>query len=125
MSSTSRITFVQGDAKPIRRFVTAIPQDQTATKAWFTVKVSAADADQDAKIAKIITTQASADGLIEDAGAGGTATVRFDLQSEDTADLVAGQRYLYDIQVLLSGGGPYTPELGTFVVVPQITQADA
>ena len=50
--------------------------------------------------------------------------MRFDLQFEDTAALVPEQRYVFDLQVLLDDGGPYTPLEGTLVAAAQVTQAE-
>lgn len=104
---------VRGDKFPIRRYLTGIPTGQTVTRAWLTVKLNKTDLDAAAIFQKEIVVGTVVDvGEIEDAGGTGVATLRFDLTAVNTRAMTAGERYYYDMQVLLSGGNVRTFETG-------------
>lgn len=108
----------------IRVIASGIPAGETIVKAWFTIKASVRDLDVAAKLQKIITESTLAGvGMITENVAGSSAILRFDVNPVDWAALRAGKTYRYDIQVKTSGGGIYTPESGTFLATPEVTQA--
>ena len=119
--------FVAGDDLQITRTITNIPVGAALTKAWLTIKFRQTDADADAIIQKEITTSnVAGTGQITDDGAGDqSAAVRFDLKDTDTAMLLRGIAYLYDLQVLTDGGAVYTPEIGTIIAKLGITDTIA
>lgn len=122
MSELRNITV--GDSFQIVRNITSgIPSGETVVKAWFTIKASARDSDAAAKLQKIITETSNTDGQITGNVAGSSATLQFNVGPSDWSLLRAGRTYRYDIQVKTSGGGIYTPEDGTFLAKPEITQA--
>lgn len=108
----------------VRRTVSGIPSG--LTKAWLTIKTDKDDLDAAADLQKEITiSEVVGTGHIEDAGAGGTATLRFDITGVETAALGYGRRYHYDIQVLDAGGptSPDTIEMGTIQFLQGVTDA--
>ena len=116
--------FVAGDTLQITRTITNVPTGASLTKAWFTVKSRRTDPDSEAIIRKeVTTTDAPGTGQITDDGAGDeSAAVRFDLTSTDTAKLLKGVGYSYDIQVLTDGSAVYTPEIGIITAKLGVTE---
>jgi len=117
---------VQGDCIDIERTIGNLPA--TITKAWFTVKTKAqlTSTTDTANIVfqKAITTvNVTGVGFISDAGASGTATVRFECVNADTVLLTGDTVYYYDIQVLTSTGKIYTPELGIIKLKKERTKS--
>lgn len=122
-----RITgFVLGDDHEVRRTVTGVPEGQTITKAWLTIKLKEKDADDDAVLQKsVTTTDQPGIGQIEEDASGdpeGTAVVRFDLTNADTAPLIAQREYFFDVQVLTSADKLYTPFKGKLKGEGEITK---
>jgi len=117
---------VQGDSIDVTRTIGSLPT--AITKSWFTIKTKAKiDSTSDAAIniifqKTITTTPVTGVGAILDDGAGGTASVRFELVNADTVLLVGDTVYYYDIQVLTSAGKIYTPELGVIRVKKERTK---
>lgn len=104
---------VAGDDLEITRTITSVPSGATLTDAWLTVKEHPDDADSAAIIDKQITSaDVAGTGQITDTGADGTGAVRFDLKDTDTALLVPGRDYYWDIQVKTSAAAIYTPTVG-------------
>ena len=104
---------VAGDDLEITRTITSVPDGATLTDAWITVKEHPDDADASAIIQKAITSSdVPGTGQITDTGADGTGAVRFDLADTDTALIIPGRDYFWDIQVKTSGGAIYTPTAG-------------
>ena len=112
-----------GDDWTIRRNVVNVPSGNTITDAWMTVKEELGDADPGV-IQKHISGTGDDPGVgqIEVAGSGGTATIRFDLTPDDTVKLKPWVTYYYDIQVKTSTGKYDTPDDGTIIATPQVTQ---
>lgn len=121
-----RITdFCVGDDLDLRFKVTKIPSGQTVAEAWCTVKEDPDDADENAVFQKHITTvNDEGIGQIEDAGAAGTATLRFDWRKAETILFVPNEVYYHDIQIKLSGGLVSTPFKGLTFPKGQITISD-
>lgn len=115
---------VAGDDIQITRTITSIPSGAALTDAWFTVKEHPDDADSAAIIDKQITTaDVPGTGQITDDGSGDqTGTVRFDLKDTDTALLIPGRDYYFDVQVKTDGGAIYTPTAGRIRTVPGVTK---
>lgn len=130
--SASLTGFVPGDHISLRRTIDregggvsdeVLPNGVNVDKAWFTVKERSSDDDADALVQKEITSVSSADGEIENTGAGNVDPVlRFDLLPADTEAIGAVRTRYYDVQVLTSAGKIYTPEAGrTKATTEQIT----
>ena len=119
---TARIdNLVSGDDLQITRTITDIPSGAVLGTAWFTVKTDPTDADPGI-FQKVITTSAGpGTGQITDSGGDQTGTVRFDLTDVDTALIVPGRTYFYDIQVITDGSAIYTPEAGIIKAVRGVT----
>lgn len=116
--------FVTGDDLDVIRSITSIPQGQTVTTAWMTVKENPAAPDVDAIFQKEITVVSSpGDGQITDSGSSGTAIIRFEITRVETGLLSPGTLYYYDIQIKTSASKYYTPEKGMIQSTSQITLA--
>jgi hypothetical protein len=114
--------FCVGDDFDLRCRVSKIPAGQTVTKAWLTIKIDENDLDAAAVIQKEITTANVAGvGQIEDAGATGTAVLRFDLTRTDTLLLTPDSPYFHDVQIK-SGNKISTPFKGMTIAKQQITR---
>jgi len=120
---TGTITgYVVGDNLEIRRNVTDLPA--ALETAWLTIKRHARAADTDAVVSKIITT-ADEPGIGHITIAGGVdveGALRFDLTPIDTTALGAAS-WVYDIQVKLTNGTVYTPEVGTVDLTGDVTRS--
>lgn len=113
---------VAGDDIQITRTITSVPSGETLTDAWFTVKEHPDDTDAAAIIDKQITSvDVPGTGQITDTGADETGAVRFDLTDADTALLVPGRDYYWDIQVKTSAAAIYTPTAGKIRSVKGVT----
>lgn len=117
---------VIGDTKRITRTYTDLPTGSTVATAYLTVKKRDTFADAAAVVQKSITTSATSSGQITDAvTTGGSIAMYFDLSKTETANFVAGIAYVYDVQVILSGGEVHTMEKGTMTWVRSITDASS
>lgn len=121
--------FVVGDDLEVYRTITNVPTGETVIKAWFTVKINQDDTDAAALFQKVITDVIDfTQGEIADAGALGTAILRFFLTADDTATLGNPTRaidsFFYDIQVKTVSDRIYTPETGKITPKPQVTFTD-
>lgn len=120
---------VAGDFRQIPWQVTNVPSSGAVTKAWFTVKADAADADVDAIFQKMITeTLVLAEGHITNTGAvGNVATGFFNLLPADTILLAPLTPYVYDIQLYIAmtdlSVRIETPEIGTITALDGVTDA--
>jgi hypothetical protein len=122
--------FVAGTSKQIPRSldVSDILPD-TLAKVIFTVKLNSDDADEDAVIQKVITTDLDTDqGQIDEVGGENSAGIIdahfFILLSEDdTLELEPNIFYYYDIKVFSSAGAADVPEAGRILALPPITLA--
>lgn len=114
---------VQGDNFDVIRSIDTLPA--AITKAWLTVKPGKSSInDTTAIFQKTITTSnVPGIGVILDDGAGGIASVRFELTNADTVLLTNETVFYYDIQVLTSTGKIYTPELGKIRLKSERTKA--
>jgi len=114
--------FVTGDNLEVRRVITDLPA--AIATAWFTVKQSERQDDDDALIKKEITTSDDPGvGQVEDAGgAGSSGDLRFDFVPDDTESM-GDLRWTYDIQLKLSTGEIYTPEKGTITMDMDVTKS--
>jgi hypothetical protein len=117
---------VQGDKIDINVSIGSLPGP--ITKSWFTVKNkvkldSSSDSAANIIFQKTITTaNVPGQGVIIDDGAGGTASVKFELRNADTVLLTGDTVYYFDLQVL-QGGEPYTPWLGIIKVKKERTKS--
>lgn len=119
---------VRGDSLTVERTVTDIPDGESLTDAWLTVKSSLSDADADAVMQLTIDVTAGDDGQITDSGSGDprTGTLVFTVTPDHfTAVLKGNREYLYDIQVLTDEGTVGTPFLGTVVWQADVTKSNA
>ncbi len=117
--------FVIGDSKRLRRTFQDLPEGYTVATAYLTIKKSAQQADSQAIVQNAITTSSGAAGQITDAlTAGGSIAMFFDLSKTDTAVFRAGE-YVFDIQVVLSGGEVHTMEIGTIDWIYGVTAASS
>jgi hypothetical protein len=113
-----------GDSHTVTRTVEIVPGGETVAKAWLTIKTDASVLDASAIAQLEITpTDVPGTGHVEDAGASGTAVLRFDLAAGLTRDLVPGR--VYDVRVRTSGGRVATVERGRLAVVLSPTRAIA
>jgi hypothetical protein len=117
--------FCVGDDVDLRCRVTRIPAGQTVAHAWLTIKNKLGDVDADAVLQKHITTVNQAGtGQIEDAGATGTAVLRFDLTNDDTMFLKPDSPYFHDVQIKTTAGKISTPFRGLTIAKAQVTIAE-
>jgi len=125
--SGSNITAQRGDSLSIS--LTGLGDISTRTKLWFTVKTGTTVADT----ASTVQIEETA-GLLYLNGAAGTSgngvitvtnattgALTVTLQEADTANLTIGD-YVYDVQVLTSGGTVTTLTAGTFIVTADVTR---
>ena len=120
---TGTITgYVVGDNLEIRRAVTELPAALEA--AWLTIKRHAREPDLAAVVAKVISTGDNpGTGHITIAGGVDVdGALRFDLTPTDTTALGAAS-WVYDIQVKLTNGTVYTPEVGTVDLTADVTRS--
>ena len=120
---TGTITgYVVGDNLEVRRTVTELPAALEA--AWLTIKRHAREPDLAAVVAKVISTGDNpGTGHITIAGGVGVdGALRFDLTPTDTTALGAAS-WVYDIQVKLTNGTVYTPEVGTVDLTADVTRS--
>jgi hypothetical protein len=116
--------FVCGDSLRIERTILSLPTGLTVSKAWLTIKTLATDLDAAATLQLSITSTLSSAGQITDVGTtSGDGALRFTLTPAQTLLLTPEQEYVFDVQVLLSDGGIYTPVKGTIEGLQQITIA--
>lgn len=116
--------FVCGDSLRVERTILSLPTGLTVSKAWFTVKADATALDAAAIVQLSITSTLTSSGQITDVGTtSGDGALRFTLTPAQTLLLTPEQVYVFDVQVLLSDGGIYTPVIGTIVGEQQVTIA--
>lgn len=114
--------FVVGDSLTVLREILNVPSDMTMVNAWFTVKKSHLDSDEDAILQKNITTVESEDGVITAADEDSYPRIEFRLTPEETYLLSSNRKYRYDIQVSDEDNEHvYTLETGQIVGNPGIT----
>lgn len=124
MSETAIRGVTRGDSFQIIRTVDNIPEGESVTKAWLTIKLNPGRTDSEAALQKAITiVDVPGTGLITNGSPVGSVDLRFDISGTDWDRIVAGQLYRHDIKILTDGGGIYTCERGTFVADSEITQA--
>ena len=112
---------VAGDDFYVRKTVDDIPAGRVVAKAWLTVKADYDDADPGLVQKAITTTEVAGTGHIEDAGAGGTAILRFDLTDTDTNAIGLTER-VFDVQVKLDNDNVSTPFSGrAWCTKPEVT----
>ncbi len=92
--------------------------DITGWLFWLTVKMTAADADEDALLQ--VSSEDDTIAIVDAAGGVARATIAAALTAEKTA-----ATYLFDIQAKKLDGAIQTLERGYFKLIPQITQATA
>lgn len=110
--------FVAGDNLTLERTITLV-SGSSISHAWFTVKRSYSDSDDDAIIQKAITTVTqSGIGVVDDSD----HFIIYVLPAE-TALLTPYSNYRYDMQVRLNTGDISTQELGIITALPQVTQS--
>ena len=114
-----------GDTWTIRRRVTNLPTGHSIAEAWFYVKENFEDADSAALITKhLVGTTPDTGSEVEVVGPGPTiAVVRFKLLNTETVLLKPWVTYYYDFQVKTDQGDYDTPDDGTIIATPQVTQA--
>jgi hypothetical protein len=115
---------VAGNDLDVNRTVPGIPNGQTLTKAWLTLKADLSVADAQALLQKVILPGAVAgQGQITDVGAGGTGQLLFQLADTETLALPVDTPTPYDIKVLTSAGKVYTVEKGLYLATGQVTKS--
>ena len=123
-TSVNLTNFVIGDSKRVRRTYTDLPEGSTVATAYLTIKKSEKQSDAAAIVQKPITITQTSNGQITDAlSNGGSIAMFFDLSKTDTAKFKAGVEYVYDIQIVLSGGEVHTMEVGTITWINGVTAA--
>lgn len=103
---------VRGDTFSIRRHITRMPSGVTVSSAKLTFKASTADADPGLFQKSITSSNVAGTGHVENIGAGGVATLRFDLVAADTNLATANANYYFDIRVTYSDGTVIALESG-------------
>lgn len=98
------IGFVKGDVFSIRRIIYDIPAGVT---------ISSAELEPSSGTTVTAT--------VEDSGADGTGSIRFDISASFWSGVTAGTVYDYDIAVTFSNGDVITLESGTFVAKAAVT----
>ena len=108
----------------VERTVTSIVAGRTLARAWFTLKALPTDVDPGV-LQKVITpTPQGGIGQITDTGADQTGKVVFEFTAAQTALLVPGKRYFYDIQLELDNGTDSQFEDGIFRLHRRVTGAN-
>jgi hypothetical protein len=116
---------VRGDAYDIIRDIGNIPTGQTIVEAWLTIKEEFWYTSSQATIVKLIDSNITNDGFIQDDGnTDGIGKVVFSLQESETIRLHEWFRYSYDIQVKTSANKIFTPEFGILIAHPGVTDPD-
>lgn len=122
--------FVQGNDLELDCPVKNIPTGQTLVEAWLTIKIKITDTDPGILQKVINLTDQPGIGQITDDGGGtapggviGVGQLRFDLTPTDTAILVGGTKYFYDIKVKTSLSKYYTTDSGTIVSTGWVTRS--
>jgi len=124
MSDTAIRNVTHGDSFQVIRTVSNIPDGETVSMAWFTLKLLASRPDYQAAMQKTITTDdVIGTGAVVNSSPVGSVDLRFDISGTDWDDVVPGQLYLFDIQLKTTGGGLYTCDRGNFVADSSITGA--
>ena len=115
---------VAGDTWELHRTYTGLTSGATISKAYWTVKAAATDSDASALFQISITSTSTAAGQIIDGTTnGGSVEMAFIASKTQTAPLVPGQEYVYDVQVIDSNDQVYTLELGTICPQQGVTAA--
>ena len=112
---------VRGDKFSIRRTVRGVPSGITISGSILTLKSTIATADPGLFQKSITSSNVAGTGQIENTGASGVGTLRFDLDDSDTLLMAADTEYFFDIQVTLSSGDIYTLESGVTSAKAQVT----
>lgn len=116
--------FVAGDHLKISRTITNVPASDSLAKCWLTIKRREGDLDTAAIVQKSISsTYVQGQGQITDTGADTAGALFFELTNTDTALLIGGTVYFFDLQVKTTNGAIYTPESGKIIAKAQITRA--
>lgn len=120
-----QIVLVKGNVLRVNRNISLLPSNpnQTADKAWLTIKEKVEDADPGKLQISINTSPASAGQVIDPDGTDGLATVAFVLSVAQTTTFDPDYLYYYDIKIHMTTGEVYTPEQGRLLVKQFITQA--
>jgi len=115
----------KGTTYQITRTVTDIPDGQTLSNAWLTIKRRTLDADADAKVSKSITEDSTLDiGIITNPSPpDGTAVIEFNIAASDWDAMNAGTLYFYGIKVKTSSDVVDIVETGTIILQPEIISA--
>lgn len=114
---------VVGDDYTVRRSVVDLPEDDTVTDAWLTLKTGL-PGDDDAPIilAKhIAEAEVLGVGMIQTDSLG--VELIFEITAAESSALDPHERHIYDIQVLTSNGKRLTRERGYVTPKAQITTA--
>lgn len=115
---------VSGDTWELHRTYTGLTSGATISKAYWTVKASATDPDASALFQISITSASTSSGQIIDGTTnGGSIELAFIASKTQTAPLVPGQEYVYDVQVIDSNNQVFTLELGTICPQQGVTAA--
>lgn len=115
---------VAGDTWELHRTYTGLTSGATISKAYWTVKAAATDSDAAALFQISITSTSTAAGQIIDGTTnGGSIELAFIASKTQTAPLVPGQEYVYDVQVIDSNAQVFTLELGTICPQQGVTAA--
>ena len=115
---------VAGDTWELKRTYSGLSSGCTISKVYWTVKQSATDPDAAALFQVSITGTSTASGQIIDGNTnGGSIELAVIASKTQTAALVPGQQYVYDIQGVDSNGQVYTFELGTICPQQGVTAA--
>lgn len=103
---------VRGDQFSIPRKVTGLSYGVTVTAALLTIKAALTNPDPGVIQKSITSSNVPGTGQVEDTGASGIASLRFDLITTDTLAVTADLDYVFDIQVTLSTNDIFTLETG-------------
>ena len=89
-----------------------VPGGKTVAEAFWQIKDESDDPDAEALLSKRIDLVLGADGLVVNAGAGGTAQLEFYVQDGDLDDFSTSLMYRSAVKVILSDGSVHTPRAG-------------
>lgn len=117
------VGLVRGDNFPKRYYVTGI-KGVTVTSGRLTVKTALSDADPGVFQKAITSSNVAGTGQIEDTGANGIATLRFDITTANTEALTADTDYFYDVQVVLSDSQVLTLVKGVIRATEQVSKTN-
>lgn len=113
---------IVGDDYDVVRAVSELPDGETVSEAWFTVKENHWDEAVVAEV-HITTSYSPLYGGVTDTGSGDMeAEMIFHLHGGLTDNFSPYFKYIYSIRIKTPSGKYYSPEIGELVALPNLTE---